>query len=131
MSKPVKHSIAVLIRNGDRLLVLRRPENDDELPGIWGLPAGSYRRAETLGELIRRIGRDKLGVVLSPERRLGEGVQDRPGYRLEMELWEVAMEGTPNVSGWKWEYLDSLEPGKDQGSLCCALALKNQNRASF
>jgi hypothetical protein len=131
MSKRVKHSIAVLIRNGDRVLVLRRPADDDELPGIWGLPAGSFRSAETLGDLIRRIGRHKLGVVLSPERLLCEGVQDRPGYRLEMELWEVSMDGTPTVPNWKWAGLDSLTAGRDQGSLCCALALKNENRASF
>ena len=31
---PLKHSIAVVIRNGDKVLSIRRPDNDDELPGI-------------------------------------------------------------------------------------------------
>ncbi len=95
MSLPVKHSVAVLVRNGDRLLTLRRRDDDDELPGIWGLPAGSFRGAETLEELVGRIGRDKLGVSLKPKQKLATGTQDRERYRLEMELWEAEMEGAP------------------------------------
>jgi 8-oxo-dGTP diphosphatase len=124
MSKPVKHAVAVLIRKGNHILTLRRPDDDDELPGIWGLPAGSLQPSETLGDLVTRIGRDKLGVELSPVRKVAEGVQDRPGYRLEMDLWEAAMDGEPTVADWKWDSIEALRPGKDAGSLCCALALR-------
>jgi 8-oxo-dGTP diphosphatase len=120
---PVKHSVAVLVRNGDRILAIRRPDDDDELPGIWGLPAGSFRSGETLENLIRRIGRDKLGVSLMAKRKLAGGVQDRERYRLEMELWEAEMEGTPAGSQWHWSALETLQPGSEQGSLCCRLAL--------
>src|SRR5690242_1964800 len=51
VSLPEKRSVAVLIRSGDRILATRRSDNDDELPGIWGLPAGSFRNAETLDDL--------------------------------------------------------------------------------
>ena len=131
MSKPIKHSVALLIRNGDRLLALRRPDDDDELPGIWGLPAGSFRHSETLGDLIRRIGQEKLGVRLSPVQKIAEGVRDRPAYRLEMELWEAAMDGQPIVSNWQWASRELLKPGRDSGSLCCTLALKGENRVSL
>lgn len=131
MSKPIKHSVAVLIRNGRGILALRRPDTDDELPGIWGLPAGSFRNSETLGELIRRIGQDKLGVLLSPVRKVSEGVQDRPEYRLEMEIWEATMEDQPTVQDWKWASWEVLKPGRDSGSLCCSLALKSENRVSL
>jgi 8-oxo-dGTP diphosphatase len=122
--QPLKHSVAVLIRNGDRILAVRRPDDDDELPGIWGLPAGSIRGPETVEDLIRRIGRDKLGVELTPIRRIAAGAQDRPAYRLEMELWEVEMHGTPKHPQWQWAELDVLRPGQAQGSLCCDLALR-------
>ena len=36
---PVKHSVAVMIFNGDEVLSVRRPDDDDELPGVWGLQA--------------------------------------------------------------------------------------------
>ena len=121
---PVKHSIAVLIRKGDRILAVRRPDDDDELPGIWGLPAGSFRSDETLEDLIARVGRDKLGVSLTPVRKLGAGTQDREHYRLEMELWEVAVKGTPAKSQWQWTQIETLKAGSRKGSLCCRLALE-------
>jgi ADP-ribose pyrophosphatase YjhB (NUDIX family) len=120
----LKRSVAVLVRQGDLILSLRRPDDDDELPGVWGLPAGSFREGESINQLIERIGRDKLGVALKPERRIAEGTQDRPSYRLEMELWEVTMQGIPQRGEWRWAPIDVLRPGMAAGSLCCALALK-------
>jgi ADP-ribose pyrophosphatase YjhB (NUDIX family) len=125
MTTPIKRSVAVVIRRGSEILTTRRPDNDDELPGIWGLPAGTFRDDETLAELVQRIGKSKLGVILEPIRKLAEGEQQRSAYRLRMELWEVAMEGVPNHPQWRWAGLEVLEPGCAQGSLCCELALYN------
>jgi ADP-ribose pyrophosphatase YjhB (NUDIX family) len=120
---PVKRSIALLIRNGQRVLSVRRPEDDDELPGVWGVPAGSFRGDETLEDLVARIGRDKLGVTLTATRRLAHGRQQRDRYILEMELWEAEMVGSPRHPAWQWTIADALEPGITQGSLCCRLAV--------
>lgn len=128
MSKPVKHSVAVLISNGDKFLAIRRPDDDDELPGIWGLPAGTCRNQETVHDVIARIGREKLGVTLVPLRLLASGTQDRPRYRLEMELWEASMVGTPSYPEWRWALADLLEPGAKAGSLCCELAINFRER---
>jgi ADP-ribose pyrophosphatase YjhB (NUDIX family) len=114
--------------NEDRILAIRRPDDDDELPGIWGLPAGTCRGEETVEDVIRRIGREKLGVTLDPVRNVAIGTQDRPAYRLEMELWEASMHGTPTYREWKWSTVDLLVPGADRGSLCCQLALRNMKR---
>jgi len=126
VSKPAKRSVAVLIRKGDLILTVRRADNDDELPGVWGLPAGSFSGSESLEELIARIGKRKLGVALMPIRKLAEGTQERPAYRLQMELWEVSMEGTPNHPAYQWARTEVLKPGMTQGSLCCELALASQ-----
>jgi len=125
---PVKRSIAVVIRRGDQLLAIRRRADDDELPGIWGLPAGSFRESETVEDLIARIGRDKLGVRLTPLRLLDTGIQDRAKYRLEMELWEASMEGIPGYLEWQWASVDLLQDGSAKGSLCCSLAIKTKSR---
>jgi ADP-ribose pyrophosphatase YjhB (NUDIX family) len=124
MSLPTKHSVALVIRRENLILTTRRPDDELELPGVWGLPAGSFRAGETLEDLIRRIGNDKLGVELLPVRKLAEGEQDRATYRLEMELWETAMRGEPSHSEWRWAALNILEEGRSRGSLCCELALK-------
>ncbi len=126
MAKPVKHSIAVAIFNGNRILSIRRPEDDDELPGVWGLPAGTFKAGESAEDLIARIGRDKLGVTLTPVRRLRSASQDRPRYRLEMELCEAFMSGQPRHPEWAWVERHGLEAGARQGSLCCRMALDLQ-----
>ena len=127
---PVKHSVAVVVARDDRVLSIRRPPDDDELPGIWGLPAGTARGAETVEDVIHRIGRDKLGVELTPIRKLSSGVQNRSKYRLEMELWEASMVGTPTFGEWQWALLDLLRAGMAAGSLCCKLAIQTKSRVS-
>jgi ADP-ribose pyrophosphatase YjhB (NUDIX family) len=127
---PVKRSIAVVIFNGAKVLSVRRSDADDELPGIWGLPAGTFRGRETAEDLISRIGRDKLGVELTPARKLAAGRQIRPTYLLEMDLWEASMKGKPKHRNWRWATLGSLQAGADAGSLCCDLAIKSKSRAS-
>ena len=126
MSKPRKHSVAVVIPRADAILAVRRSDDDDELPGIWGLPAGTCRSQETVQDVIVRIGRGKLGVGLEAVRRLASGSQERTGYLLYMELWEVSMTGTPNHPNWRWVPVEFLQPGAAAGSLCCELALKSQ-----
>lgn len=130
MSKPVKHSVAVLISKGDKFLAIRRPDDDDELPGIWGLPAGTCRNKETVQDVIARIGRERLGVTLVPYRLLVSGAQDRPGYHLEMELWEALMVGAPHYPERQWASCDVFRPGAEAGSLCCELAIKTKGRVS-
>jgi 8-oxo-dGTP diphosphatase len=127
---PVKHSVAVIVAREDRILSIRRPQDDDELPGVWGLPAGTVRGEESVEDVIVRIGRDKLGVELTPIRKLAFGAQDRSEYRLEMELWEASMNGTPAYEEWQWAALDLLRPGMIAGSLCCELAIQRKSRVS-
>jgi 8-oxo-dGTP pyrophosphatase MutT (NUDIX family) len=126
----VKHSVAVMIVRDGQVLSTKRPLTDDELPGVWGLPAGSIRGSETVTDVIARIGSEKLGVTLKPIKQLAFGVQDRPEYRLEMELWEATMSGAPNHPDWKWASLDLLKPGVLAGSLCCQLAIQTKSRVS-
>jgi ADP-ribose pyrophosphatase YjhB (NUDIX family) len=124
--KPVKRSVAVLIHKEDRILSTRRPDHDDELPGVWGLPAGSFREFETLADLVYRIGIEKLGVTLTPIRKLTEGTQERAAYLLQMELWEAKMDGTPTHPAFQWAPFEILQSGVARGSLCCELALKKK-----
>ena len=83
--------------------------------------------SETLDDLVRRIGTDKLGASLIPIRKMAEGSQARERYILEMELWEAGMSGVPRHPAWKWTTIKTLEPGQAQGSLCCRLAVETLN----
>ena len=149
--RPDKDSIALAVWNGaepGRLLLVRRPEDDAELPGLWGLPAATRRKGETAAATVRRIGRQKLGVRLEPGPLLAEGQQERPAYLLRMQLRAAQIfGGQPDTAAansdaaamdaaesaavtcytaWRWGRPAELRYAAAQGSLCCQLLLNWQ-----
>ncbi len=104
--KPVKHSVAVVVRPpaddteaAGTFLVVRRPDDPaDPLRGAWGLPAVTVRDGEDEHGAVVRAGRVKLGVELAPGRRIGEKTVDRGGYLLRLADYEaVIVSGEPGV----------------------------------
>jgi 8-oxo-dGTP pyrophosphatase MutT (NUDIX family) len=132
-------SVSVAIRDGERVLIVQRPADDEDLPNAWGLPAASLRGDETWTDAARRIG-EKLGVELSIGRELQQGSIERKNYTLEMKLFEATMTGVPSVpqkdpnvtqyQAWKWGTSKDLEPAADRGSLCCKLFLRTPRESS-
>ena len=136
----LKRSAALLIEKSGRVLLVKRPLEDAELPGVWGLPACSLEAEERWRQAARRCARVKLGVQIKAVQLAGRGRQERRGYTLRMRLFsaELTPGETPNVpqpgagttqySACRWasksEALDVFKKGKGEGSLCCALAVK-------
>ena len=133
---PIKRSISLAIHHSDgRVLQVRRPPDDEDLPLVWGLPAASLGSGETWEDAVRRAAREKLGVEVEPGRVLNEGARERPGYRLEMRLHEATiLRGEPHVPqaipgitqcvDWRWGERDQLNPAAEAGSLCSRLYLE-------
>lgn len=140
--RATKRSIALVIRHDRRpsmWLLVRRPPDDEDLPGVWGLPAGSHAIGEDDEALVERIGRDKLGVELVPVGEVGAGLAPRPAYDLAMTLFEARIaKGNPSVpqpvpgvtqyDALDWREPEALEPGARAGSLCCRLGLEAAGR---
>ena len=131
--KPLKHSVSLVIEGPAGLLLVRRPEEDESLPGEWGLPAATLRPGEREEDAVRRAGRDKLGVEVRPLRALGEASGERPGYRILMRDWEAEIvagepavpqpgEGTQYES-LRWGEVEDLVPAAQLGSLCAGVML--------
>jgi len=135
-----RRAVAAVIRRADGLvLAVRRPdEPGEELPGLWGLPATTLGDGESEEDGVRRLGREKLGVALTPLRALAQGEQARAGYTLRMTLYEASLAGEPSASGGPdrasgasgtlYDALDwlpeaSFREAADGGSLCCRLFL--------
>jgi 8-oxo-dGTP diphosphatase len=138
--KPLKRSVALVIEGPDGLLLVRRPDDDESLPGVWGLPAATLRHGESEQDALRRVGREKLGVAVAPLRPIGEEQGERAGYRLAMRDWEVAIEaGRPSVPqpGEGTQYVElrwgepaELEPAARAGSICARVLLRERHLGS-
>ena len=137
MARPVKESVAVVIRHPqqDAVLTVLRPESDEDLPNVWGLPAGTLRPGESWEDAVKRIGIEKLGVQLGVGAELERGHTERRNYRLAMRLYEASIEkGHPFVPQpddaytqyvqWKWGNAQDLQPAAQRGSLCSKLYLR-------
>lgn len=135
--KPVRRAVSFAITNpgrSGRVLLVRRPLDDADLPGVWGLPAGSPREGESDEEAVLRAGREKLGVELDVGGELRRGITERTGYRLEMGLFEAQIAaGEPAIPqphsevtqyiDWRWGEPEELRPAAERGSLCSRLYL--------
>ncbi|MDR7571047.1 MAG: NUDIX domain-containing protein [Armatimonadota bacterium] len=136
----VKRSVALLVYppgERGRFVVVRRPEHEEELPGVWGLPAATLRLGEEEIEAVHRVAREKLGIEVRLLGVRAHGVQERSGYRLEMRLWEAELvgpeprlpqpssdPGVTHYTDWRWARAAALEEAARQGSLCARLALE-------
>ena len=132
--KPLKRSVSLVIEGPAGVLLVRRPDDDESLPGLWGLPAGSLREGESERDALLRVGREKLGVEVEPLRQVGQEEADRPSYRIAMSNWAArvvagepsvrhAGEGTQYVD-WRWGGPDELVPAARAGSVCARVLLR-------
>jgi 8-oxo-dGTP pyrophosphatase MutT (NUDIX family) len=115
-----------VIESPDGVLLVRRPDDDESLPGVWGLPAASLSGNESEEDAVRRAGREKLGVEVMPLQPIGtDGA---------MTDWEARIvEGSPSVpqTGPNTQYAElrwgdprDLVPAARQGSLCSRVLLR-------
>jgi 8-oxo-dGTP diphosphatase len=122
----VKRSISLVIEGPAGVLLVRRPDSDESLPGVWGLPAVSLGEGESERDAVLRAGREKLGVEVEPVAPVGvEGT---------MRDWAVRIvEGEPAVpqAGDNTQYVElrwgepaELVPAARAGSLCARAFLR-------
>ena len=132
--KPLKRSVSLVIESPAGVLLVRRPDDDDSLPGLWGLPAASLREGESEREALLRVGRDKLGVEVEPLEPIGEDEAERDDHRIQMRDWSARMaarvpavpqrgEGTQYVE-WRWADPAELAPAARAGSVCARVLLR-------
>ena len=134
-------AIAVVIsapHDVNLVLSVRRPDDDEDLPGVWGLPATTVRKGEADPDAALRMGETKLSSGLTLRNLLSDGTQNRPDNKLYMRLYSGIMtdpeptlpsnaepEGVTYYADWRWAPMSSLVEGAERGSLCCALALRS------
>lgn len=137
-SKPVKKAVFAVVENPQdsrEYLAVKRPEDDEDLPGVWGLPATSLGEEEDYEDALKRVGEEKLGVKLDIGQKIGAGDIEREKYVLHGEEYfaellegepEVPQEGEPGTqyTATRWASGPNiLREAADMGSLCCKIYL--------
>ena len=123
-----KRSVSLVIEGPQGVLLVRRPDDDDSLPGVWGLPAVSLARGESEEDGVRRAGREKLGVEVEPLEPVGcDGSMTDWEARLLAGEPKVPQPG-PNTqyTGLRWGEAAELVPAAREGSLCCRVLLRSR-----
>ncbi len=97
--KPVKYAVSFILRNNkEEILVVKRPE-DDELGGVWGLPATTLDDGELPEHGVKRGGMEKLSCGIEPVKFIGATSMDRKDYTIHMMDFEARIvKGAPDVS---------------------------------
>jgi predicted TIM-barrel fold metal-dependent hydrolase len=146
-TKPVKRSVAVVVRRSDgAFLVVRRPDDPaDPLAGVWGFPAVTLAEGEDELSAVIRAGRDKLGVHLAPGKRVGAATADRGGHLLYLADYEATIvRGVPAVPQptvfsqsqgsvtqyAAWRYTSDpadVAAAAAKGSVCCQIFLQDNS----
>lgn len=123
---PPKRSVSLVIEGPAGVLLVRRPDDDESLPGVWGLPAASLGAGESEREALVRAGREKLGVEVEPLEPIGEHETMRDWTaRITAGQPTVpqAGPGTQYVE-WRWGDPAELVPAARAGSLCARVLLR-------
>jgi ADP-ribose pyrophosphatase YjhB (NUDIX family) len=134
--KGVKRSVALVIEGPRGLLIVRRPDYDESLPGQWGLPAVSLSEGESEEDAVLRAGSSKLGAEVRPVEPIGEMDAERADHRIVMRDWRVELvSGEPRVpqagagtqyTALRWGSAADLVPAARAGSLCCRVLLRDR-----
>ena len=63
----MKRSISLVIEGSGGILLVRRPDDDESLPGVWGLPAASLRAGESEREPpeAQLVASDPYNIIYS------------------------------------------------------------------
>jgi ADP-ribose pyrophosphatase YjhB (NUDIX family) len=123
----VKRSIALVIESGGAILLVRRPDDDADLPGLWGLPAASLQDGESEHEALLRAGRDKLGVEIEPTELVGEegSLRDWGARVVSGEPRVPQPAGGTQYVELRWGEPAELAPAARAGSLCARALLRS------
>lgn len=134
----IKCSVAVYLsnpRNEKEFLIIKRPDDDDALPNLWGLPAVTLKQGELPEQAVARVGTEKLSTIIEPVSFLGIKSAKRKTYELILMDIKARLVGSePIVANAKTEntkYVDQkwtsdlnlLRKSASRGSLCSQILL--------
>ncbi len=106
---------AAVIRQGDKILITRRPEGT-HLEGLWEFPGGKKEPEETLEQCIEREIKEELGVEIRPEKFLLTVNHEYSSKIVDLHIFECSLiKGSPvpmEGQSMKWVFPEELSSYK-------------------
>lgn len=68
----MKTHTAIIIKDNNKILFIKRSMKKKTLPGAYSFPSGTIEEGETPFETTIREGNEELGVTLEPEKIISE-----------------------------------------------------------
>jgi 8-oxo-dGTP diphosphatase len=118
--------VSLVIEGPEGLLLVKRPDDDEDLPGVWGLPAATLAQGESEQDAVRRAGRDKLGVEVRPLEAIGtDGFMTDWAAELVSGQPAVPQPGQhTQYAELRWGEPSELLPAARRDSLCSRVLLR-------
>lgn len=135
MSKKIKCVVAVILKksaSSDEFLAVKRPDDDPDLSGHWGLPAASMKDGELPEQAAVRVCKEKLDCKAVPIRFVGLMYQKRNSYDIflmdiEMSLGDNQTADVHSANTENTKYIDQMWTGDPmdlmasaKGGSCCS-----------
>jgi 8-oxo-dGTP diphosphatase len=105
-------ALVVALRDG-RVLVARRPDDAEHLPGVWEFPGGKVEAGESPEEAARRELSEETGLTAGALEPLTTTVFDYPDRLLRFHVYLAPDPvGTPKLGerSWGWHAPGDLDP---------------------
>jgi hypothetical protein len=128
-------------------LAVKRPRENPDSPGEWGIPAFTLFAAETINDGIGRIGKSKLGVCVDLGPVLSCELQHHPSHTFHLAPRVATLEDatamislcetsgryddtrSPTMYGhWQGAHSTVSTRSATTASLCCQLLLRVVSR---
>jgi 8-oxo-dGTP pyrophosphatase MutT (NUDIX family) len=68
----MKDHVAIVVRDGSKILFIQRSKLKKKLPGVWAFPSGTKEESEELYETATRESLEELGVEINIEKIIAE-----------------------------------------------------------
>ncbi len=111
--KPWLHVTAAVIRQGNKVLVSRRPEGK-HLAGYWEFPGGKVKEGEDLEECLAREIREELGFNIRVLEKLATTTHEYDDRIVTLHVFECSvMKGGPKANeGQEFRWVETVDLGK-------------------
>ncbi|PIR93514.1 hypothetical protein COT99_00415 [Candidatus Falkowbacteria bacterium CG10_big_fil_rev_8_21_14_0_10_43_10] len=60
------HGVRIIIRNKNKILVLKRADSDKSDSNLWDIPGGKIEQGESIDDAIKREVLEEIGVAMPP-----------------------------------------------------------------